>query len=147
MKKLEHPYRAAADHDLAALARSKLQHRSPCPRTCGPDDFHLPTLRDNAHRRPPGPLPPLTLTSPHTITPPPAPTPNRPRRDQALSHIKEAPQLPTGYAGMIGLAWFPPLWRRVMDPRLVDHFDGDLTQANIQPGKRARVLGGPGAAV
>ncbi|HEX3361100.1 MAG TPA: alkane 1-monooxygenase [Solirubrobacterales bacterium] len=65
---------------------------------------------------------------------------NPTRRYQALRHVDEAPQLPTGYAGMIVLAWFPPLWRRVMDPRLVDHFDGDLTQANIQPRKRAKVL-------
>ena len=41
---------------------------------------------------------------------------NPTRRYQALRHFKEAPQLPTGYAGMIVLAWFPPLWRRVMDP-------------------------------
>ncbi len=37
------------------------------------------------------------------------------RRYQALRHVDEAPQLPTGYAGMIVLAAFPPLWRRVMD--------------------------------
>ena len=43
---------------------------------------------------------------------------NPTRRYQALRHVDEAPQLPTGYAGMIVLAWFPPLWRRVMDPRL-----------------------------
>jgi len=75
---------------------------------------------------------------------------NPTRRYQALRHVDEAPQLPTGYAGMIVLAWFPPLWRRVMDPRLVEHFDGDLSRANIQPGKRAKVLarygGGAGAA-
>jgi alkane 1-monooxygenase len=65
---------------------------------------------------------------------------NPTRRYQALRHVDEAPQLPTGYAGMIVLAWFPPLWRRVMDPRLLDHFDGDVTRANIQPGKRAKVL-------
>jgi alkane 1-monooxygenase len=73
---------------------------------------------------------------------------NPTRRYQALRHVDEAPQLPTGYAGMIVLAWFPPLWRRVMDPRLVDHFDGDLSRANIQPGKRRQVLaryGGAGA--
>jgi alkane 1-monooxygenase len=73
---------------------------------------------------------------------------NPTRRYQALRHVDDAPQLPTGYAGMIVLAWFPPLWRRVMDPRLVDHFDGDLSRANIQPGKRRQVLaryGGAGA--
>ena len=65
---------------------------------------------------------------------------NPTRRYQALRHVDEAPQLPTGYAGMIVLAWFPPLWRRVMDPRLLDHFEGDVTRANIQPRKRERVL-------
>ena len=39
------------------------------------------------------------------------------RRYQILRHFPQAPQLPTGYAGMIVLAFFPPLWRRVMDGR------------------------------
>lgn len=65
---------------------------------------------------------------------------NPTRRYQALRHVEEAPQLPTGYAGMIVLAWFPPLWRRVMDPRLLEHYDGDVTRANIQPRKLGRVL-------
>jgi alkane 1-monooxygenase len=65
---------------------------------------------------------------------------NPTRRYQALRHVDEAPQLPTGYAGMIVLAWFPPLWRRVMDPLLLDHFGGDVARANIHPRKRARVL-------
>jgi alkane 1-monooxygenase len=47
---------------------------------------------------------------------------------------------------MIVLAWFPPLWRRAMDPRLLDHFDGDLSRANIQPRKRERILARQGAA-
>jgi alkane 1-monooxygenase len=71
---------------------------------------------------------------------------NPTRRYQALRHVEEAPQLPTGYAGMIVLAWFPPLWRRVMDPRLLDHFEGDVTRANIQPRRRRRVLARHGAA-
>jgi alkane 1-monooxygenase len=65
---------------------------------------------------------------------------NPTRRYQALRHVEEAPQLPTGYAGMIVLAWFPPLWRRVMDPRLIEHYDGDVTRANIHPRKLGRVL-------
>jgi len=40
------------------------------------------------------------------------------RRYQELEHAPGAPQLPTGYAGMIALALVPPLWRRVMDRRL-----------------------------
>jgi alkane 1-monooxygenase len=70
---------------------------------------------------------------------------NPTRRYQALRHVKEAPQLPTGYAGMIVLAWFPPLWRRVMDPRLLDHYEGDVTRANIQPRRRRAVLARYGA--
>src|ERR1044072_7005667 len=65
---------------------------------------------------------------------------NPTRRYQALRHVDEAPQLPTGYAGMIVLAWFPPLWRRVMDPLLLEHYDGRVTRANIQPRARKRIL-------
>jgi len=65
---------------------------------------------------------------------------NPTRRYQALRHVDEAPQLPTGYAGMIVLAWFPPVWRRVMDRRLLEHYGGDLTRANIQPRARRRIL-------
>jgi alkane 1-monooxygenase len=65
---------------------------------------------------------------------------NPTRRYQALRHVEEAPQLPTGYAGMIVLAWIPPLWRRVMDPRLVAHYGGDATRANIQPRKLRKTL-------
>jgi alkane 1-monooxygenase len=62
------------------------------------------------------------------------------RRYQALRHMDEAPQLPTGYAGMIVLAVIPPLWRRVMDPRLAEHYGHDLSRANIHPRKRERIL-------
>jgi alkane 1-monooxygenase len=71
---------------------------------------------------------------------------NPTRRYQALRHVDEAPQLPTGYAGMIVLAWFPPAWRRVMDRRLVDHYGGDLGRANIQPRAKRRVLARYGSA-
>ena len=65
---------------------------------------------------------------------------NPTRRFQALRHFDEAPQLPTGYAGMIMLALVPPLWRRVMDPRLIRHYGEDVTRANIHPRVRGRVL-------
>ncbi|HET6152847.1 MAG TPA: fatty acid desaturase [Marmoricola sp.] len=65
---------------------------------------------------------------------------NPTRRYQTLRDFEESPVLPTGYAGMIVLAMVPPLWRRVMDPRVVAHFDGDLTLANIQPSKRDKIL-------
>jgi alkane 1-monooxygenase len=62
------------------------------------------------------------------------------RRYQALRHFDEAPQLPTGYAGMIVTAVIPPLWRRVMDRRLLDHYGGELERTNIHPRARKRVL-------
>ena len=67
------------------------------------------------------------------------------RRFQALRHFDEAPELPSGYATMIVLALFPPLWRRVMDPRVIAHYEGDVTKANIHPAKRERVLRRHGA--
>jgi alkane 1-monooxygenase len=70
---------------------------------------------------------------------------NPTRRFQALRHFDEAPQLPTGYAGMILLALVPPLWRRVMDPRLLEHYEGEVTRANIHPRARRRVIAKYGA--
>ncbi len=67
------------------------------------------------------------------------------RRYQALRHVEEAPQLPTGYAGMILVAAVPPLWRRVMDRRLLAHYGGDVARANIAPRRRLRVLARHGA--
>jgi alkane 1-monooxygenase len=60
------------------------------------------------------------------------------RRYQALRHVEQAPQLPTGYAGMILVAAFPPLWRRIMDHRVLDHYDGELERANLHPRVSAR---------
>ncbi|WP_333754191.1 alkane 1-monooxygenase [Streptomyces sp. IBSBF 3352] len=53
------------------------------------------------------------------------------RRYQTLRHFDEAPQLPSGYASMIVLAWVTPLWRRVMDPKVLAHYDGDAGRANL----------------
>jgi alkane 1-monooxygenase len=71
------------------------------------------------------------------------------RRYQTLRSTQEAPQLPAGYASMILVAAIPPLWRRVMDHRVLVHYDGDVSRANIAPRKRGRILavyGGPAAA-
>ena len=65
---------------------------------------------------------------------------NPTRRYQTLRNFDDAPQLPQGYGGMIALAYVPPLWRRVMDRRVIAHYDGDVTLANIHPRKRERVL-------
>ncbi len=39
---------------------------------------------------------------------------NARRPYQVLRHFDEAPQLPTGYPGMVVLAWFSPIWFAVM---------------------------------
>lgn len=65
---------------------------------------------------------------------------NPTRRYQTLRDFEESPVLPTGYAGMIVLALVPPLFRRVMDKRVVAHFDGDISRANLQPGKQESLL-------
>lgn len=62
------------------------------------------------------------------------------RRYQALRHFDDAPQLPTGYAGMIVLAYLTPLWYRIMDPKVVAHYDGDIRKANVQPGAEKELL-------
>jgi alkane 1-monooxygenase len=61
---------------------------------------------------------------------------NPTRRYQVLRHFDESPQLPAGYARMIVLALVPPIWRRVMDHRVLAHYGGDVTRANVQPGSR-----------
>lgn len=60
-------------------------------------------------------------------------------RYQALRDAQDAPVLPTGYGGMVVLAFIPPLWRRVMDPRVAAHYNGDLRLANVQHRVTARV--------
>lgn len=62
------------------------------------------------------------------------------RRYQSLRHFEDSPQLPNGYGLMIGLAYLPPVWRRVMDHRVVAHYGGDLSLANLHPRHRDRLL-------
>lgn len=69
---------------------------------------------------------------------------NATRRYQCLRHFDEAPQLPTGYFGMFLLSYAPPLWFRVMDPRLVAMVGRDPERINFQPGRRERQMRGLG---
>lgn len=41
------------------------------------------------------------------------------KRYQVLAHVDAAPQLPAGYGAMFVVALLPPLWRRLMDPRVL----------------------------
>jgi len=43
---------------------------------------------------------------------------NAARSYRDLRSVDDAPQLPTGYFGLFLLALVPPLWRKVMDPRV-----------------------------
>ena len=72
---------------------------------------------------------------------------NPTRRYQTLRTFDEAPQLPSGYGTMIGLAYVPPLWRKVMDHRVLDVYDGDLSKINIDPRKRDRIVARYGSAL
>jgi alkane 1-monooxygenase len=41
---------------------------------------------------------------------------------------------------MICLAYLPPVWRRVMDRRVLAHYGGDISRANLAPHRRAALL-------
>ncbi|ABL05058.1 alkane 1-monooxygenase [Mycobacterium ulcerans] len=62
------------------------------------------------------------------------------RRYQTLRSMDGAPNLPSGYATLITLTYFPPLWRKLMDHRVIEHYDGDITKVNIDPRKRDKIL-------
>jgi len=62
------------------------------------------------------------------------------RRYQSLRHFDDVPQLPIGYFGMFTLAYVPPLWRRVMDPRLLAQVGHDAAHINIDPRQRAAIM-------
>jgi len=49
---------------------------------------------------------------------------NARRRYQVLRHFDDSPQLPAGYATMFLVALLPPLWKRVIDPRVQRHLAG-----------------------
>ncbi|MEB3071343.1 alkane 1-monooxygenase [[Mycobacterium] vasticus] len=71
---------------------------------------------------------------------------NPTRRYQTLRSMSESPNLPSGYASLIGLTYLPPLWRRLMDHRVLAHYGGDITRVNIAPRRRAEILARHGAA-
>lgn len=59
---------------------------------------------------------------------------------QTLRHYEGVPELPSGYPGMYWAALIPPLWRKVMYPRLLEHYDHDLNKVNVHPPKREALL-------
>ncbi len=62
------------------------------------------------------------------------------RRYQSLRHFENLPSLPNGYFGMFSIAYFPPLWRRVMDPRLLQTVGRDAARINFDPRQRQSLI-------
>jgi alkane 1-monooxygenase len=61
---------------------------------------------------------------------------NPTRSYQALRHFDDAPELPGGYSAMFLMAYVPRLWFKVMDPKVIDWADGDLSKVNVAPEAR-----------
>ena len=70
---------------------------------------------------------------------------NPTRRYQTLRSMEGSPNLPAGYGSLIAVTYFPPVWRKLMDHRVLEHYDGDITRANIHPRVRDKVLARYGA--
>ena len=62
---------------------------------------------------------------------------NPQRPYQCLRTFEGLPTLPTGYPGCFSLAAIPPLWRRAMDPRVMEWADGDIGRVNTVECKRS----------
>jgi alkane 1-monooxygenase len=65
---------------------------------------------------------------------------NPTRKYQSLRHFEDSPQLPSGYAGMITLAYLSPLWYAVMNKRVIRHYKGDMDRIQFAPSKRERLM-------
>jgi alkane 1-monooxygenase len=59
---------------------------------------------------------------------------------QSLRDFPDLPRLPSGYFGMFLLAYLPPLWFRVMDPRVVQAVHADSNRINFQPDLREALI-------
>jgi alkane 1-monooxygenase len=62
------------------------------------------------------------------------------RRYQSLRHFDNLPTLPSGYFAMFLVAYIPPLWRAVMDPRLLASVGRNTANINIDPQSRATLI-------
>lgn len=62
------------------------------------------------------------------------------RSYQMLRHFDDTPQLPSGYASMILPAYIPPLWFKLMNHRVIEHYKGDMSKINISPKIKPNLL-------
>lgn len=60
---------------------------------------------------------------------------NATREYQILRDYQDVPMLPAGYPLMMSICLIPPLWRTVMDKRLLDFVEGDITKINMSASK------------
>lgn len=62
------------------------------------------------------------------------------RRYQSLRHFDNLPRLPSGYFGMFSIAYIPPLWRYVMDERLLKTVGRNAAKINLDPRHREALI-------
>jgi alkane 1-monooxygenase len=60
------------------------------------------------------------------------------RHYAALRHYDDVPQLPASYAAMILVAMVPPVWKRVMDPRVIAWNSKGASNEGVRPAKTDR---------
>ena len=65
---------------------------------------------------------------------------------QVLRDFPDLPSLPMGYGGCFALAAIPPLWYKVMDPKVMDWAGGDITKVNIDPKRKEKLYAKYGSA-
>lgn len=58
---------------------------------------------------------------------------------QVLRNFDDLPSLPSGYGGCFAMAAIPPLWFKVMNPKVMEWADGDITKVNIDPKHKTRL--------
>jgi len=61
---------------------------------------------------------------------------NPARPYQCLRNFEEIPRLPSGYPGCITMALFPPLWFKVMNPKVREWAGGDDSKLNWGPSEQ-----------
>ncbi|HEX5484428.1 MAG TPA: alkane 1-monooxygenase, partial [Limnobacter sp.] len=64
---------------------------------------------------------------------------NPARSYQSLRDFPDLPSLPSGYFAMFLIAYVPPLWFAVMNPRLVNAVGRQANRINFKPGSQSRL--------
>lgn len=62
------------------------------------------------------------------------------RSYQSLRDFRGLPELPTGYPGMFFMALIPPLFRKVMDPRVIEWANGDIAKIQIDAAHKNAIV-------